>query len=315
MPSVMASGDAPTVSVVIPTYNRASLLVQCLASIEELAYPAHLFELIVIDDGSTDTTPEVLAQFAGETSLNVSCVSQENRGPAAARNAGISQAQGSLVAFTDDDCTVDPRWLDALGESISRDDRIGGVGGAIETRSKGWISDYMAFHNVVASNLSGEGVRPFLITANACYRRSVLTQVNGFDEHISHPGGEDPDLSWRVGNLGYSLTLSPEAVVYHHHKTNLIGFVRSFYHYGRGYRYVAAKHGLPGRKGSLYRDICENLSPRVTAFRTKRYALSYRLGFGKGITFALLDRMRELAWSWGYWSLSTHQPHFPRAAL
>jgi glycosyltransferase involved in cell wall biosynthesis len=299
----------PYVSVIIPTYNRAHLLGDCLTSLESLAYPIERFEVIVIDDGSTDSTPEVLAKFCSRTKLNFRPLSQRNRGPAAARNLGLWRAAGSFLAFTDDDCTVDADWIAALMEGFA-ETTIAGVGGLIRSRSTGLISDYMSLNNCLASSLGGEEVPPFLITANACYRTEILRQIGGFDERIAHPGGEDPDVSFRVVALGHSLAISPRAIIYHHHRTRLIEFARSFYHYGQGDCYLARKHGLTGVDG---RAIARLLSARGFAYRVKQYATAAGVGWQKGMTYAFLDQVRDLARLAGYWSMNGRLGNWERS--
>jgi O-antigen biosynthesis protein len=290
-------------SIVIATCNRVRLLEECLASIEKIRYPRDLVEVIVVNDGSTDNTANFLRQFCDKSELRLICLSQANQGPAAARNSGVRRASGSLIAFTDDDCTVDVNWLYALNHSIA-DASVGGVGGIISTRSKGIVSDYMSSHNIVASDIQGTRVPPFIVTANACYRKEVLTAVGGFDDHITHPGGEDPDLSWRVSASGYALKLAPTAIVNHHHKTNLLAFCRSFYHYGKGFRYLEAKHGLTAERKTFIREVKHSLNPRYLAYRARTYASGPGKGWGEAITFTILDSAREIAWMRGYYSSS-----------
>jgi len=294
----------PDVSVVIPTHNRAHLLQECLESLNALRYPITSFEVIVVDDGSTDTTAETVAHIQKQVMYRLHYIRQENRGPAAARNQGVQAASSDLVAFTDDDCTVHPEWLKELVVCFDAD-RVGGVGGAIHSRSGNLIARYHECNNTLASDLSGKMVPPYLITGNACYRRVGILEAGGFDEAISHPGGEDPDLSWRVTALGYSLKFNPAAIVYHHHETRLADFIRSFYHYGRGYRYIATKHGLHQGGGLWWEDISKALSPRYFAYRTKQYAMARGLGWRTAIVFAFLDHVREVAWLRGYWSLNS----------
>src|SRR6185295_1715593 len=98
---------APRVSVVVCSYNGAATLEQCLRSLHALRYPD--YEVIVVDDGSSDNTPEILEQFP-----TVHVVRQANRGLSSARNAGWHRATGAIVAYTDSDCFVDPDWLTHL---------------------------------------------------------------------------------------------------------------------------------------------------------------------------------------------------------
>ena len=102
----------PSVSIVIPTYGRPGQLAECLRSIAQLDYPRDRYEVIVVDDGGPSLLDPVVAPFRAQVSLTL--IRQRNAGPSAARNAGAERASGEYLAFTDDDCLLDPGWLGAL---------------------------------------------------------------------------------------------------------------------------------------------------------------------------------------------------------
>ena len=110
------------VSVVIATYNRRDILRRTLESVASQSHAAH--EVIIADDGSTDGTPELAAEFPQVTFLR-----QENRGSSAARNLGVQRATGDVVAFTDDDCVVPPDWLERIVDGYERHPEVAGGGG------------------------------------------------------------------------------------------------------------------------------------------------------------------------------------------
>src|SRR3989304_4962962 len=229
------------ISVVIPTYNRKSLLKSCLDSLTVQTYPKSLFEVIIVDDGSTDGTEDLVHAYETEIKINFSYSKQNNKGPAAARNLGIGKARGELIAFTDDDCTVAENWLEECVKCFDSD-YVGGVGGSINQKEGGIISEFMDFHEVMqAPVVNGEIL--YLVTANAVYQRDILIAVSGFEEKIRNPGGEDPDLSMKVKEKGYVLKYNPDSVVYHYHKDNITSFYKTFYNYGRGARFLWEKWG------------------------------------------------------------------------
>ncbi len=113
--------DSPQVSVVIPTYNRADLVADAIESVLAQTWPRT--ECIVVDDGSTDETARVLARYAGR----VTCIRQENRGLAAARNAGARRARGALIGFLDSDDAWEPTLVERVVALFERDDDLGAV--------------------------------------------------------------------------------------------------------------------------------------------------------------------------------------------
>ena len=210
----------PAVSVVVATRDRASLLRRLVAALEaqEGAPP---FEVVVVDDGSTDGTAALLGELAGSTSLALHWRSlPANAGPAAARNAGWRDAVGTLVAFTDDDCVPAAGWLAALAAAAEHADVVQGrtVADPAHGGHRGWFD-----HTVEV-----DGERGWYETCNIAYRRDWLDRVGGFDEafHLgSRSGGsgpmwgEDTDLAWRVREAGGTTAFAVDAVVVHDVRT------------------------------------------------------------------------------------------------
>ena len=202
------------------------------------------FEVVVVDDGSEPEHVErVERALAGVP--NARLLRQENRGPAAARNTGIRSGRGELVAFIDDDCAPAPDWLVRLVAPFAQAEHsLGAVGGRVlPAPQTNWVSRFCA-----ATEYSS-GVQPVFenaATANACYRRSVLEQLDGFDEGFRHPGGDDPDLSARVRAAGYELRFVPDAVVYHTEFERFADFLQHMYRRGLGEARRAAKAGRRG---------------------------------------------------------------------
>ena len=229
------------ISVVIPTFNRKSMLKLCLESFNKQSYPVTHFEVLVIDDGSSDGTEEFIEGYREHINFKLIYYRQKNGGPAAARNRGVKEAKGALVAFTDDDCVVDEHWLAECNRSFN-ESYIGGAGGVIVQKTSGTISDYLV--HIKALNPPAPNGEPYyLVTANACYRRDVLLEVGGFEEAIKNPGGEDPDLSMKVKEKGYKLRFNPDNIVYHFHKSDIRSFYKTYFNYGRGSHYICNKWG------------------------------------------------------------------------
>jgi glycosyltransferase involved in cell wall biosynthesis len=279
----MRLNDRPFISVVIPTYNRLGLLKECLLSFNRQTYPIEFYEVLVIDDGSTDGTSEFLSNYVRNARFNLIHLQQKNSGPAAARNAGIQDSKGELIAFCDDDCIVKDDWLAVYSKSFDKDD-IGGIGGAVESNVSGLFGHYFDYMGYLSPHVSG-GVVYYIITANACYRKDVLKKAGGFNESIKRPGCEDPILSVRIRNMGYNLKYIPEAVVFHYHKDNLRTFARTFYNYGRG-------------KGILDRELKEDSLPKRRRFSVRRF-LSEGGGIRQASVFLFLWYLQGVAYRMG----------------
>jgi glycosyltransferase involved in cell wall biosynthesis len=198
----------PSVSVVVATRNRHDRLSSLLESLRRQTIDD--FELIVVDDGSSDATPELLLaeEARGELSLRV-IRNEIAGGPARARNAGWRAGTGALVAFTDDDCEAEPGWLEGgLRAWDGRGDRI--VQGLVQPIARerdgfGPLS-YSIFVESESDNFE---------TANIMYPRDLLERLGGFDDAFPNPSGEDADLGWRALALGAERVFAPDAAVAH----------------------------------------------------------------------------------------------------
>jgi glycosyltransferase involved in cell wall biosynthesis len=199
-------------SVVIPTYNRAATLRQTLTALMAQDYPD--YEIIVVDDGSTDDTRAMIAREFPQ----VRYIYQQNRGPAAARNRGIAHARGEIIAFTDDDCVPPRDWLARLADGYARYPDVVGVGGYLEAPDEVLQRAPLArYERFIARRVFRVSEREYVGgfecpaggTNNIAYRRAILERVGGFDEAFPYAAGEDADLKWRICQLGARLLYVP----------------------------------------------------------------------------------------------------------
>ena len=224
---------SPNVSVIIPVYNGEATIGQCVESLLAQNYPKDRYEIIVVNNNSTDRTVEIVRQYP------VILQNEKKQGPAAARNRGLAHVRGEIVAFTDADCFADPRWLRELVDPFS-DPTVGGVGGAIESASNATaLERYADERPLLNHSFSPSRSLPYLITGNAAYRRELLNQVGGFDERFPLAAGEDTDLSWRILlATPYQLRYAPKAAVYHHHRYTLSGLFK------QSFKYATTRHRM-----------------------------------------------------------------------
>jgi GT2 family glycosyltransferase len=194
--------------VVIPTFERAAQLSGLIAALEAQTIAPGDFDVIVADDASRDETQAVLADLAARTRLDLRVVrNPSNSGPAKARNLAWRSSDAPIIAFTDDDCLPDPRWLEA-GLDRLENTSVGIVQGRTlpdpSIPDKGW-----------AKTVRIERFSKKYETCNIFYRRAVLEEVGGFDEEIIIPFGEDVVPGWQARRLGITAEFAPEALVYH----------------------------------------------------------------------------------------------------
>ncbi|HUT32027.1 MAG TPA: glycosyltransferase [Planctomycetota bacterium] len=241
-------------SVVVATHNRCSLLERVAEAILAQTLPPDCFELILVDDGSTDGTETLGAELARRP--GVRCLRQPNRGVAAARNLGIREATGDIVAFTDDDCLVPPDWLERLADGYARHPEVVGVGGrlvappeVLRTRAVARLEDHVArcVYGAGDEEALGGFDCPAGGTNNMSYRRAALLEAGGFDESFPpFVWGEDADLKLRLTRAGGRLLYIPVAVV-HLRDYRLGPFLRQSWQRGRGEAHFRLKHD--GRRG------------------------------------------------------------------
>ncbi len=230
----MPMTDIPSFSIVIPTYNRPEQLAVCLQACARLDYPRDRFEVIVVDDGGVEPLDGIVACFRGTLTLKL--LQQENRGPAAARNRGASEAAGEFLAFTDDDCAPASDWLKALGRHCvaSPDCVVGGrtvnalPGNVYSTASQLLISYLCSFYNPISHNAR------FFPSSNLAFPTKQFRAVGGFDVTYPRAAAEDRELCDRWLHLGRRMIYASEAVVYHAHALTLQTFLRQHFHYGQG---------------------------------------------------------------------------------
>jgi GT2 family glycosyltransferase len=219
------SENWPRISVVVCSYNGQRTIGETCRRLQELEYPD--YEVLVIDDGSTDATAEIARQHGFRV------ISTENRGLSAARNTGLAAANGEIVAYLDDDAYPDRDWLTYLAEAYRSGDYVGVGGPNIPPHDEGRTAACVARApgnpvHVLLSDREAEHIPG----CNCSFRRDALERVGGFDSRF-RIAGDDVDLCWRLREAGGRLGFSPSATVWHHRRSSLRTYWRQQRGYGR----------------------------------------------------------------------------------
>jgi GT2 family glycosyltransferase len=228
-----AQPDAPRISVVVCSYNGAPTIRDTLEGLARVEYPN--FEVIVVDDGSTDATAEIARGY------DVTLISTPNQGLGAARNVGLGAATGDIVAYLDDDAYPDPQWLTYLALALRSSDCCGVGGPNLLPSEDGEIAECVGNApggpaHVLLSDRAAEHIPG----CNMAFRKSWLEAVGGFDPRFRN-AGDDVDVCWSLQERGGTLGFHPAAVVWHHRRSSLVRYWKQQVGYGKAEALLAAK--------------------------------------------------------------------------
>ena len=253
----------PRVSVVVCTHNGAHRIRDCCAGLAKLQYPD--FEVIIVDDGSSDRTIEVVREYGFRV------ITTDHQGLGNARNVGWQAATGTIVAYIDDDAYPDPHWLSYLATTFAST-RHAGVGGPNLTPPGARpVSECIANSpgnptHVLLTDDEAEHIPG----CNMAFRRDALEAVGGFDTQF-RIAGDDVDICWNLQQHGYSLGFSPAAFVWHHRRDAVRAYWRQQVNYGRAEGLLERKwpdkynhSGHQDWKGRIYGNGSNGLRPSLT---------------------------------------------------
>jgi len=256
----MGSHVPPLVSVIVPARNAAGHIGGCLEALAGQTYPGDRYEVIVVDNGSSDATRHVVADYAAKLLQESSHCS-----PYPARNLGIDHARGEVLAFTDADCVAHERWLErgvecVIGESADL------VGGRVmftfsSTPSVGEMVDALWHLDVRRQILENRAA----MTANLFVRRSVFGAIGGFDAKVR--SGGDGRWTRRATDAGFTLSYAPEAIVCKPAR-RLGRLLAKAYRVGRGLPAAWLERGVA--RGAIGTAIVHNILPPRTSVVRRR---------------------------------------------
>jgi len=255
--------DAPPLSVLIPTRDRAGTLGRCLDSILACHYAVDRREIVVIDNVPRDDSTRALVDDYARRGLPVRYAREDSPGSASARNRGLEVVDNELLVFTDDDAYPDAWWLAELATRFVAEPDAGAVTGMLlprelDTQPQLWFEQYGGFsrgfepRRFTTARASDPGNRLYPYSAgvfgtgnNMAFRRSALVAVGGFDPALGNGtpalGGVDSEVLLRTVLSGQALAYEPRALVWHSHRADYDGLRRQIYSYGTGLTAYLAK--------------------------------------------------------------------------
>jgi glycosyltransferase involved in cell wall biosynthesis len=202
------------ISLVICTRNRAKQLKRCIESLELIRCPGE-WEITLVDNGSTDETQTIINEFKNKSATKVNIISSPKPGLGSARNAGWKASQGEIIAFTDDDCYPEPKFLTSIFNVFEKQPTLGFLGGRI------LLHDPTDYNITTREQLNRDDLKPksfipagFIQGANFSFRRSALEAAGGFDECFGSGTNfpcEDVDILARISALGWAGAYDPTA--------------------------------------------------------------------------------------------------------
>ena len=290
------SRDLPAVSIVVAALNVEAELSGCLQSILATDYSTSRREVIVVDNGSIDSTASVAHSFP------VRHLYEDRRGVGYARNRGIGESGGEIVVFTDPDCLVSKQWLAELTEAFDAE-TVGAVGGAIRPYPGSTSAERFAAkrrsHAQERALLHPHG--RFVMAANLAVRREALARVGMFDARFPGGGWGDADLCWRLSEAGLEIRYAGKAAVFHRYRRTPHELFAQHFRYGYGLALLRQKHrdaiewGWPER-ARAYRALGAGAC-RLTVAAARR---CLRRADTEELAFKLLELLRQLAQRSGF---------------
>jgi len=224
----------PKVSIIVPVKNGAAKIKDLLDSLMRVDYDKDKLEIIVVDGNSTDTTKEIVSKYP------VKLVIEEKAGVNVARNTGIRNSSGEIIAFTDHDCVVPENWVKAIVSNF-QDPQVGCVGGKILRYNNDFLSCYAdeslvpvmrIFKNrTVISRIKSPLCYP--VGCNFAVRREAIEKAGFFDERFTY-GFDELEFAERICMEGYKIVLTPDVMVQHKHRSTLSELLKQTFRYGQG---------------------------------------------------------------------------------
>jgi glycosyltransferase involved in cell wall biosynthesis len=259
-------------SIVIPTYHAQESLKECLGALLDQGVNEQGCEIIVVNDGGDDEVREHIVSLGNGSRIRY--LYQENKGPAAARNLGIENANGDVILFLDDDSLPTEKWFGETRKAWERHRDVHGIGGYVASRlSDGMCSCVNAdlFNWFLDAQASGQHPN-FLTTCNGGYQKSALIKVGNFDQSFKTASGEDRDLNLKIVKAGGKLVLDRSIIVYHDRVLSLRSFLKKHMNYGKAAYEIHQRY--PDQRRMPRREYLDLFLSTIRRYRTCRQKIA-----------------------------------------
>ena len=278
----------PTVSIIVPVRDGESAIAGCIDAILASGYPADRREVLIVDNGSTDSTASLIR------ARPVTYLHEPQPGVSNARNRGIAESTGDILAFVDADCLVEPQWLTELVRPFE-DPEVGAVAGDLQHIPPSTPAERQAARllgNWQQFAFNSDPAYP--ITANAAYRREVIDRIGPFDPHMTR--AQDVELGIRFQERsGRRLAYAEHAIARHRNRSTQLGFFRQQLGWAYGAGLVGAKFEAMGGHPVRPPRIRE-ISRTARGLGIVLTARARGRGETRWIEDAWFDLMRQVAW-------------------
>ncbi len=219
------SNALPHITVIVCSYNGSATIEECLQEILKADYPK--FDVLVVNDGSTDNVADIVSRYP------VKLISTTNHGLSSARNTGMYNATGEIIAYIDDDAYPDRHWLRYLAYTYLTTDHACVGGPNIAPYDDPFISTCVANSpGGPVHVLDTDEIAEHVPGCNMSFRKDALMKIGGFDP-LYRAAGDDVDVCWRIQQSGRTVGFHPSAVVWHHRRNSLKAYWKQQKGYGK----------------------------------------------------------------------------------
>ena len=263
----------PEISIIVPALNSEKTVERCVVSLLNQDYPKDRYEIIVVDNGSTDSTGSILRKFEKEVTI----LKEPEKGSYRARNKGLKHAKGTIMVFTDSDCIADRKLIFYISNAFENNDLkvVGGNIKALDTNSV--LLKYCNEYSHLQKSLLYSNI-PSFATANMAVNRKSLKQTMAFNESLER--GADTEFCSRIVKNNDEICYEPKALVRHVYSTSLIELLKKQYNYGKWNKIIKRSLGIH------HQIILPN---HIQIFKSH------------GLIFVFLRILEDVSWNLGYY--------------